>query len=123
MNKKDLIILVVLVVLSAISVLNFKVYGQDFDRPVASELTISPSCVDIGSGGVTVTLSVQVSDVSAISITNGTAGYLHTDGNVDPILNNDTQEIPVSFPPYIQSKRKQTFKAIGTAFNCSLNLI
>ena len=36
---------------------------------------------------------------------------------------NDTQEIPVSFPPYIQSKRKQTFKEIGTAFNCSLNLI
>ena len=91
MNKKDLIILVVLVVLSAISVLNFKMYGQDFHRPVATALTVSPSYVDISSGGAAVTISVQVSDASVISISNGTAAFLRTDGNGDPILNNDDQ--------------------------------
>ena len=51
MNKKDLIVLVVLVVLSAISVLNFKVYGQDLDRPVATVLTVSPMIVDFSTCG------------------------------------------------------------------------
>ena len=36
---------------------------------------------------------------------------------------NDTQEILVSFPPIIQSKRKQTNKEIGAAFKCSANFI
>ena len=87
MNKKDLIILVVLVVLSAISVLNFKLYGQDFDRPVATELTVSPSYVDISSGGATVTLSTRVSDTSGVSISsNLSAGIISP---ADNILNNN----------------------------------
>ena len=45
-------------------------YGQDFDRPVASSLTLSPTYVDVSSGGVTVTLSVRVSDTSGVYVTN-----------------------------------------------------
>ena len=70
MNKKDLIILVVLIVLSAISVLNFKVYGQDFDAPVLSDLSILPSStVDISNGPVTLTFTLTVSDVSGVDLT------------------------------------------------------
>ena len=79
----------VLAVLSAISILNFKVYGQDFDRPVASALTLSPTYVDISSGGVTVTLSVRVSDTSGVVLNNSAnryAGYIYPRDN---ILNND----------------------------------
>ena len=50
MNKKDFFSIIILVVLSTISVFNFKMYGQDFDRPVASSLTLSPTYVDVSSG-------------------------------------------------------------------------
>ena len=43
---------------------------SDFDRPVASALTLSPTYVDISSGGVTVTLSVRVSDTSGVDKNN-----------------------------------------------------
>lgn len=68
MNKIDLKILVFLVILSAISVLNFKVYGQDFDLPIAAALTLSPTYVDFSSAGVVVTLSVRVSDISGVQL-------------------------------------------------------
>ena len=64
MNKKDLIVLVVLFVLSAISVLNFKVYGQDLDRPVATVLTVSPMIVDFSTCGAAVTFFLRVSYTS-----------------------------------------------------------
>ena len=41
MNKKDFIILLLLVIISIISVLNFKSYGKDFDRPGPSSLSVS----------------------------------------------------------------------------------
>ena len=47
-------------------------YAQnDFDKPVLTEFSISPSQVDISSGGVTVTASIRVSDTSGITTPTG----------------------------------------------------
>ena len=56
--------------------------GSDFDRPVASSLTLSPTYVDVSSGGVTVTLSVRVSDTSGVYVTNTRGAYIHPYANV-----------------------------------------
>jgi len=82
MNKKDFFFIIILVVLSTISVFNFKMYGQDFDLPVASSLILSPTYVDVSTGDVTVTLSVRVSDTSGVSVTNTRGAYIHPYANV-----------------------------------------
>ncbi|MGB1450040.1 MAG: DUF7035 domain-containing protein, partial [Flavobacteriaceae bacterium] len=63
--------------------------AQDFDRPIASALTVSPSYVDISSQGATITLSVQISDASTVTIMPGySAGYLREQGE-DQIIGSD----------------------------------
>ena len=138
MNKKDLIILVVLVVLSAISVLNFKVYGKDFDKPVMLSITLSPTYIYISSAIDTVTILKRVYDIYGVTLGGHYRGYclspykniLNSDADystwylVDVDQFNYRGESYNVFNPLIKpSKKKQTFKEIGTAFNCSLNLI
>ena len=61
---------------------------------MASALTLSPTFVDVSSGGVTVTLSIRVSDTSGVSLDNHSrAGYLYPDDN---ILNDDRNFSPWS---------------------------
>ena len=56
---------------------------------MASSLSVSPSYVDISSGGATITLSVQISDASTLTIRSGySAGYLREQGS-DQIIGND----------------------------------
>ena len=45
-------------------------------------MTLSPTYVDVSSGGVTVTLSVRVSDTSGVSVTNTPGAYIHPYANV-----------------------------------------
>ena len=62
-------------------------YAQDFDSPELSSLTVSPSTIDISSGGVTVTLSIQASDASGITV-GSSRPYLVNEHSTQ-ILNND----------------------------------
>ena len=82
MNRKDITVFILLLTLALISVLNFKVYGQDYDRPVLSSTIVSPSYVDLSSGGVTVTISIQASDASELTVTGGQGGYLNPYSNI-----------------------------------------
>jgi surface protein len=82
MDKKSLKLLSVLVISSAISIFNFKVYGQDFDKPVMTSATASPSYIDVSSGGATVTFSVQVSDTSGVTVSDGRGGYISDYTNI-----------------------------------------
>ena len=55
---------------------SFSYAQNDFDKPVLSEFSLSPSQVDISSGGVTVTASIRVSDTSGVvSPTGGPEVY------------------------------------------------
>ena len=57
-----------LLLMSLLVVGILKGYSQnDFDKPIMSSVIASPSYVDVSSGGVTVTFSVQVSDTSTIT--------------------------------------------------------
>ena len=60
---------------------------------MASALTLSPTFVDVSSGGVTVTLSIRVSDTSGVSLDNHSRAYLYPDDN---ILNDDRNFSPWS---------------------------
>ena len=47
---------------------NMKAYAQyDFDKPIVGSITVSPTSIDLSSGNVTITLSLQASDTSGIA--------------------------------------------------------
>ena len=47
---------------------NMKAYAKyDFDKPTLSSISVSPTSIDLSSGNVTITLSLQASDTSGIA--------------------------------------------------------
>ena len=47
---------------------NMKAYAQyDFDKPTLSSISVSPTSIDLSSGNVTITVSLQASDTSGIA--------------------------------------------------------
>ena len=47
---------------------NMKAYAQyDFDKPTVGSITVSPTSIDLSSGNVTITVSLQASDSSGIA--------------------------------------------------------
>ena len=53
---------------SLICLQNMKAYAQyDFDKPTLSSISVSPTSIDLSSGNVTITLSLQASDSSGIA--------------------------------------------------------
>ena len=55
--------------------------STDFDAPVLSSFTISPSSVDISSAAVTITASIRASDTSGVITPTSTGVYLTYQGN------------------------------------------
>ena len=51
---------------------------NDFDPPVLSSFTVSPSSVDISSGLVTVTLSIRATDTSGVVAPSGGGPYIYS---------------------------------------------
>ena len=55
--------------------------STDFDAPVLSSFTISPTSVDISSGAVTITASIRASDTSGVITPTSNGAYLTYQGN------------------------------------------
>ena len=55
--------------------------GMDFNAPVLSSFTISPTSVDISSGAVSITASIRASDTSGVITPTSTGAYLYYQGN------------------------------------------
>ena len=62
----------------------FNISAQDFSGPEITSLTLSPTNVDLSTGSVTVTVSIQVSDTTGVDLsqlnipyfTGGTPGIV-----------------------------------------------
>ncbi|MEJ6556707.1 MAG: BspA family leucine-rich repeat surface protein, partial [Flavobacteriaceae bacterium] len=71
---------VYLLCISFFSLFGIKSYAQnDFDKPVLSSITISPTNIDLSSGNVTITVTLQASDTSGIATpsTSHSGAYIY----------------------------------------------
>ena len=55
--------------------------SMDFDAPVLSSYTISPTSVDISSGAVSITASIRAADTSGVITPTSNGAYLYYQGN------------------------------------------
>ncbi|MDB9823786.1 BspA family leucine-rich repeat surface protein [Flavobacteriaceae bacterium] len=71
---------VYLLCISFFSLFGIKSYAQyDFDKPALSSITISPTNIDLSSGNVTITVTLQASDTSGIATpsTSHSGAYIY----------------------------------------------
>ena len=71
-----------LLLMSLLVVGILKGYSQnDFDKPILSEYTVSPSSVDISSGTQTLTLNIRASDASGVVTPTSYGAYISFNSN------------------------------------------
>ena len=66
----------------------------DFDKPTLSSISVSPTSIDLSSGNVTITLSLQASDTSGIATPSTNRGaYIYDDAIVGGTINFSSWEL------------------------------
>ena len=70
------------ILIGVLTLLHSYTFAQnDFEAPVLSSFTVSPSTVDISSGAVSITASIRATDASGVITPTSSGAYVYYQGN------------------------------------------